>query len=863
MKRYLEVKKDLYWVGALDKDLRIFDIVMYTEYGTSYNSYILKGSEKTVLFETAKDKFYDEFVERIQSLTDPSEIDYIVLNHTEPDHSGSAYRLFKEFCPNATIVGTATTIRFLKEIANAEFNHIVAKDGMTLDIGGYTLEFIMAPFLHWPDSMYTYIRENKTLITCDSFGCHYADEAVFNDKIDGDFYDAYKYYYDMIMGPFKPYVQAALKKIDLLELETICPGHGPVLRTDLEKYINYYKEWSKVPDVTNTVIIPYVSAYGYTKDMAEEIAKGIESTGSIEVKLHDMVYDKKEEVLSEIATAKGIILGTPTIVGDALPPIWEIAISLNPIIHAGKIAGVFGSYGWSGEGVANIEQRLKQLRFKMPVPSLKLNFKPSDEQKKACFDYGAAFGNAVLGNEVEIPQEESQLKKKNQVVSDKILLWKCIVCGEVYEGVEAPEICPACGAGQDQFVEFTPADEVEKINYSGKVVIVGGSAAAEAAIKAIRERTEKAEITMITSEKQLPYYRPLLSDNITAGNIDKSPYFYLHDADWYTENDVIVELGQKVVTINTSDHSVTTEIGTSYTYDKLILANGSSNFIPIKDALSKEGVFTIKDIEDAKAVYEYSNRIKKAVVVGGGLLGLEAVSELVDKGIDVTVIELQERILPLQLDEKGSNILSRIIQEKGVNLLLGKCIESILGNEKVTAVKLKSGEEIDTEMVLFSVGIRPNISLAQAANISTNRGIIVNTKMETSAQDVYACGDVTEFNDTLSALWMPALKQGKVAGANAIGDSLTYVYEEVPALLSAFDIQIYSVGDLGFKQKERSTAYQTLEHSDEKHNVYKKLYFLDDQLVGGLLIGDISTSVDLTNAVNHRVSMNSALELLK
>ena len=203
----LQVTQDITWVGALDPNLRIFDIIMETKYGTTYNSYIVKGTEKIALFETVKEGFFDEWLAKIEEVVDPSDIDYIILDHTEPDHGGSLAFVL-DHCPKATVVATQAAITFLEEIANRKFPHIVAKDSVSLDLGGKTLQFIMAPFLHWPDSMYTYIPESKVLITCDSFGCHYSDERVFNDAIDdpSDLMDAYKYYFDCIMGPFKTFV---------------------------------------------------------------------------------------------------------------------------------------------------------------------------------------------------------------------------------------------------------------------------------------------------------------------------------------------------------------------------------------------------------------------------------------------------------------------------------------------------------------------------------------------------------------------------------------------------------------------------------------------------------------------------------
>lgn len=388
----LEVQKDIYWVGALDRDIRTFDIVMYTEYGTTYNSYIVKGSDKTAIIEASKDKFFEEHMERIKEVTDPKNIDYLIVNHTEPDHTGAVEKIL-EVTPDITVVGSASAIKFLKEITNMEFKSMVVKDGDILDLGGKTLKFLSVPFLHWPDSMYTYVEEEKVLFTCDSFGCHYCDDKVFNDLIDGDFIDAYKYYFDCIMGPFKSFVLKALDRISDIEINTICPGHGPVLRKDINKYLDLYREWSIV-NIENKVIVAYASAYGYTKKLAMAIAEGVEKTG-LEVKIYDLETADKDEMLADVYTAKGLLLGSPTIVNDAVPPIWAALAGLNPTINKGLAAGAFGSYGWSGEAVDNIEGRFAQLKFKVPVKGLKVMFNPSEEQLQLGVNFGKEFGNAI------------------------------------------------------------------------------------------------------------------------------------------------------------------------------------------------------------------------------------------------------------------------------------------------------------------------------------------------------------------------------------------------------------------------------------------------------------------------------------
>ena len=200
---FLELKKDFYWTGVLDKDLRVFDIIMETEFGTTYNSYVLKTKDKVILFETAKAKFFDSYLENLKKIVDINKIDYIVVSHTEPDHAGSIEKLI-EINPNIKIVATSVAINFLKNIINHDFYSLSVKDSSTLELGDKTLRFISVPNLHWPDTMYTYIEEDNILVTCDSFGSHYCCDDILLSKVtDNEGYmRATKYYFDNIIGPF-------------------------------------------------------------------------------------------------------------------------------------------------------------------------------------------------------------------------------------------------------------------------------------------------------------------------------------------------------------------------------------------------------------------------------------------------------------------------------------------------------------------------------------------------------------------------------------------------------------------------------------------------------------------------------------
>ncbi len=399
MKSY-KIQDGLMWVGALDPGLRVFDIIMYTPYGTTYNSYVVEGSEKIAIFETVKAQFFDEYIARLKEANiDFNKIDYLVVSHTEPDHAGSVEKMI-ELCPNITIVASPIAIKYLGNVTNKSFKCIEATPKTTLSLGDKTLEFISAPFLHWPDTIYTYIKELKTLITCDSFGAHYSTHNIFDDLVENhdDYMDALKYYYDCIFGPFKPYVLKALDKIKDLDISYVCPGHGPVLRKNIKEIMSLYKEWSTPPNKTGNpkVVICYVSAYGYTASLADKIAEAIGKENDIELKLYDVINHDKDEILREIGEADGVLFGTPTINSDMLEPIRDILTHLNPIVHGGKIAGAFGSYGWSGEGVPNTESRLKELKMKVLTPSLKVNFKPSETDMGNALDFGYAFREKLL-----------------------------------------------------------------------------------------------------------------------------------------------------------------------------------------------------------------------------------------------------------------------------------------------------------------------------------------------------------------------------------------------------------------------------------------------------------------------------------
>ena len=844
----IEIKKDIYWVGALDPGLRIFDIVMYTPYGTTYNSYIVKGSKKTAIFETVKEKFFDEYLARLDSLNiDIKNIDYIVVDHTEPDHAGSVEKLL-DIAKNAKVVGSSTAIKFLQNIVNHSFEYIEVKDGSSLDLGDKTLKFISAPLLHWPDTIYTYVPEEKLLITCDSFGCHYSSEKIFNDLIEDKekYMDALKYYFDCIMGPFKPYVLKAYNKIKDLPMDIICPGHGPILRDNPKKVVELYKKWSTEDDISKNkeITICYVSAYGYTKEIAHKIAEGIKSVDNFTINSFDVIYSKEEEIMSKINSSIGLLFGSPTITSDALRPIYDVINSLNPIIHGGRFAGAFGSYGWSGEAVPNIEERLKQLRMKLPVPGLKINFKPSKEDNNRAYNFGRSFAEKIKEN---LNKTSANIKS-----SSTIKKWKCIICGVVFEGTKPPEFCPVCGASKDQFIEITENKNLFKSENAEKVVIVGNGAAGYYAAEAIRKRNKKCTVEIISSENRPTYFRPELSDYLTE-NIEDSK-FYVSQPSWYEDNRIILRLNSKVIKINPANKELLLSDGSKENYDKLILSTGSHNFKPDLPGIDKNGVYTLKDITDANNIKNHIKTSKNAVVIGGGLLGLEAASEMKKSGLNVTVVEFFDRLLPKQLDKSGANLFEKLISKNGINLILGDSCTGILGNTSVSGVRLKSGRTINADMVLFSIGIRPNKKLAEECGIKTNKGILVNENMETNVKEIYAAGDAAELNGIIYGNWTAAVEMGKTAGANAVGDKTSFKDFVSSVIFDALGTSVVSFGDV------TNTENEKLQFLNPKLNECKTLFFMNNVLSGGYLIGNTSAAGKLILAMKDNKSLKEILK---
>ena len=843
--RALKLREGFYWTGIIDDTLRVFDIIMYTEFGTTYNSYVMKAGDKVVLFETAKEKFFDQYLENLKEIIDVGRIDYLVVSHTEPDHAGSVERLL-DYSPQMKILATGCAIGFLKEIVNRDFVAIPVKDNQTMEIGGKTLRFMVVPNLHWPDTMYTFIEEEQILVTCDSFGSHYCLPEVVSGKItaEEDYKKALRYYYDCIIGPFKPFMLKALDRVESLDLTMVCTGHGPVLEgSRIREVMALYREWSTVvnPNQKKTVIIPYVSAYGYTGELAAEIARGVADSGDVDVRSYDMVTADKGKVAEELLFADGILLGTPTIVGEALRPIWELTLDMFPGTHGGKYAGAFGSYGWSGEGVPHIMERLKQLRMKV-TDSYRVRFKPSEADLVGAYEYGYRFGCLVQDKKPELPAKKGGRR-----------LVKCLVCGEIFDA--SLEICPVCGVGKENFVPVEDDASGFVNNTEEYYLILGNGVAGFNAAKAIRERDKTGSIVIVSNEPYAAYNRPMLTKAIVSGL--EADQIAIADKGWYEENRIYQMLGRTVTAVDMKAREALLDNGGKLYFTKLIYALGSECFIPPIKGSDKSQVVAIRRLDDVRRLEKLMADGKNAVVIGGGVLGLEAAWELKKAGLSVTVLEAAPMLMGRQLDADFGELLKKIAADSGVTIHTGVTVSAISGEERVTGVALADGREFPADLVVVSAGVRANVGLAKEMGLEIGRAVMVNERMETNLPGVYACGDCAEYKGVNYAIWPEAMEQGKTAGANAAGEATEY--QAVPAALTfhGMNTELFAAGDCG---KNLNLLYKTAEFRDMGRKQYRKYYFLNDRLCGVILLGDTSLMAKLTTALENHASYKEVME---
>jgi len=382
------------------------------------------------------------------------------------------------------------------------------------------------------------------------------------------------------------------------------------------------------------------------------------------------------------------------------------------------------------------------------------------------------------------------------------------------------------------------------------VVIVGNGVAGITAARIIKEKNPETRVSIYTDESHHYYPRPRLYE-VLSGEA-KPREVYMFSEEWYEKKGINVQLNKKALSIDTERKELLLEDGSRVNYDKLLLANGGHSFVPLIKGVEKTGVFTLRSIRDALSIKEFTEKTKKVIIIGGGLLGLEFASSLKKLGQQVEVVEMFPRLLPRQLDSDGATILKNRIASRGINIVLGAKTIELLGRETVSGILLDSGEELSGDLVLISAGMRSNTGLALEAEIKVNRGIIVDGHLRTSADDMYAVGDVAEFEGIVYGIIPAALEQASIAAANILGMEHNVYTGTIPSnTLKIVDVELTSMGLVNAEEPK----YEEIKKTDKKKGVYKKLVLDKGKIVGAILLGDKKGVTSIKRLMNQETDI--------
>ncbi|WP_238882745.1 NAD(P)/FAD-dependent oxidoreductase [Clostridium sp. YIM B02551] len=382
-----------------------------------------------------------------------------------------------------------------------------------------------------------------------------------------------------------------------------------------------------------------------------------------------------------------------------------------------------------------------------------------------------------------------------------------------------------------------------------RIIIIGSGTAALSAIKAIREIDSDSEILVLGKENFYPYYRIKISKGLLDGLSEDK--LLLNKKDWYDSNNVKIHLGHKVISIEPDKKAITLENGKTVVYDKLLIATGATNNIPPIKGINKTGAFTLRDLDNAFDVLNYLNECNTILLIGGGIQNLEVANILSREGKKVIIAEFASRLMPKLLDIYSSNYLKEVMETQGVKILLNTQIEEITGDEKVQGFKTKSGIESACDMVIYSTGIKPNTEIINNTSININNGIIVNERMETNISDIFAAGDVSEFNSRIYGLWNVSGEQGKVAGANICGQANIFIPPIQFSLINAFGLSIYSIGDI-----EESIETNLFTQIDSENKKYYKVLVRDNKIIGAIILGDQKRAMIMKKLIENKTEVN-------
>ena len=431
--------------------------------------------------------------------------------------------------------------------------------------------------------------------------------------------------------------------------------------------------------------------------------------------------------------------------------------------------------------------------------------------------------------------------------------WRCLNCEYIHKGENPPDVCPVCAAPAERFEPYSRAPgRISGSEESGTILIAGAGIAGVSAAEAARENAPEARVILLSKEEELPYYRLNLTRYL-AGEVDKK-HLPLHPEEWYRDNAIELINGAELAAINTDKRMVTLRDGEDTDYDRLVIAIGSHPFVPPFPGANRENVTVLRTKADADFILSRCSRPIQCVVIGGGVLGLEAAGGLARRGMDVTLLEGHGWLMPRQLNENAAVSLERHASAAGITLRKNARTKELVGDTSVRGVVLEDETVLPADLVVITTGVRSNSYIARLSNIDVNKGILVNNKLRSSAPDILAAGDVAEHQGTLYGTWGPSQFQGTIAGINAAGGSADFAGIPRSNMLKVLGYDMFSIGRI----TPEDGSYQVLESTG--NGDYQFFMFRDSHLEGCILLGDTSLSAGVKEAIETQIDFSEALQ---
>ena len=663
-----QLRPVLWSLSVSEQKRMILGATSYARNGVQYNSYLMDTGDGWALIGTMPKQYLQAWLDAIRHIAS-GEIRWFILYGT--DHDRSAAKAVLNIYPEVTILsGTNGLFKLEGFLERNDYSRTEVRNNRVLTLGGKTLSFYVIHEKFDIPSVYILDQAEGILLTADAFGSVYAaDGAVVSELKDiTDYLQGAENHFADIMGIKRPEsLQAAVSLVQENGVGLICPSYGPVVDAEIDSLLSIFSQIKPKKNEKPTLALVYAPG-GYVDEMAESIAAGINESGAVAVQNYNLSAEDREAVLRELPHADAYLFGTAETNGDAAKAIWDIVTSLQREDCKDKLAAVFYSTNSIGSAAENLRARLDQLGCNLSLKDFCVQGRPDMQSLKNAYEYG--FGLSCSLQKIPNPH--------------KPVLMKCLVCGEIFDASLGE--CPVCGVGLEQCVPVDEDELVYQNNTENRYLILGGGIAAVSAAEAIRLRDETGTITMLSAENYLPINRPMLTKDleIVANDPDS---ILIHSKSWYSERKIDVHLGVSAVSLDVGVKTVAASDGLVYPYDKLIYATGAERFVPPFEGHEKSGVITIRHLWDCKELQHRMEYAKNAVVIGGGVLGLEAASELMRAGLHVTVLEATPQIVGRQIDAQSAAILKEAMEKIGVACYEGVSIAEIEGEAQASGVR--------------------------------------------------------------------------------------------------------------------------------------------------------------------------------